>query len=536
MGDSSCGVCFDELSTYDIEYPILCPTSNCEFNMCIRCISHLIDSSKEDFEMASDGNMHVKVKLQCPSCRGDFSSTIQDILFIRTAMEIHQKYKDIPDTELSSSELRKKYTHTLAVIDETQVRLLKNLQQQIHGSNGNSNYIHQSNTNTIIASITRSQDGNKPLPPLFFPNTRILIDTALFLGLDSVMSSEEQLFVTKLMISGDTHQLAQAAQILHGIANVVRQGYRSHPMGEDDHKEASKTQSHSPSASPRIKPNHSSTVTTTDIRAFEISSSSFTGTQAEHVELENKIQKHFALHPLPTFMPLFISMEADFNIYAKHRKLIKVKDDEWDGSIADGFARTMMCIESSLDTSIDDEDDDEGLEESIELRHQDGDEEIENEPEKNYNLNNEEEEEEDNNDNNDEDKNHRTMTDDDQPNNSEVVNEKSSAFKNGSTFTTTTTSLTNRTRKVKILEYPRQHSRVLIRQARGKAAAMGISAGMVVSHFNGEEFHGTAEELKQRIHQIYLSCDDGNKSFTLVLNADLYTAEALKLRSHFPWQ
>jgi diphthamide synthase (EF-2-diphthine--ammonia ligase) len=75
-------------------------------------------------------------------------------------------------------------------------------------------------------------------------------------------------------------------------------------------------------------------------------------------------------------------------------------------------------------------------------------------------------------------------------------------------------------------------SRVLIHQARGKAAAMGISAGMVVSHFNGEEFHGTADELKQSLYKLHMAGEE-NQSFTMVLNADLYTAEVLKMRASF---
>jgi hypothetical protein len=50
-----------------------------------------------------------------------------------------------------------------------------------------------------------------------------------------------------------------------------------------------------------------------------------------------------------------------------------------------------------------------------------------------------------------------------------------------------------------------------------------------VTHLNGEEFYGTADELKQNLYHLFLT----GQSFTMVLNADPWTAEALKQRGTF---
>ena len=447
--ENSCGVCFDDLTILDLEHPVLCPSQNCHFNLCKRCISHLVESSKSDYEMASDGNMHVKVKLQCPSCRGDFSSTIEDTLLVRNAIEIHQSFQQIPDTQLSSSDLRSKYTYTTSFIEEIKTRLAK------HARTDESKY------------DTRSKDScdNTILEPLFFPNTRIPIDHALFAGLESIMTLEEQLFVTQFMISGDCNQVALAAQILNGIGNVVRRGYRAHPtMTTTTTTTTTKSQvdPSSVSLSRKITP------TEPEMRALEMS---FTGTQAEHVKLWSKLEKHRRLHPLPHFMPLFVTMEADFDVYAKHRKVLKFQDDEWDGSIAHGFTCAI-----NLDDSLDEEET-----ESIELTHDE------------YGYESDE----------------RLIRNHDPP----------------------PQPFLDRTIGSSSPQHGKKH-RVIIRKARFKAAAIGITSGMVVTHFNGDSFQGTAEELKQSLYKLYLA-GKGNQTFTMVLNADPYTANALKLRASF---
>ena len=81
---SCCPICLDPMTPMDHEHPLQCPSRpHCHYNFCVSCINSLLSSSKDDFEMASDGNSHVKVYLHCPNCRADLSSSIRDVLLLR---------------------------------------------------------------------------------------------------------------------------------------------------------------------------------------------------------------------------------------------------------------------------------------------------------------------------------------------------------------------------------------------------------------------------------------------------------------------
>jgi len=81
--DETCPICLNDMAAYDHEHPIKCPNSECSFNFCINCLTSLLSSSKDDYEMASDGNRHVKVHLNCPNCRADISDTIEGTIIDR---------------------------------------------------------------------------------------------------------------------------------------------------------------------------------------------------------------------------------------------------------------------------------------------------------------------------------------------------------------------------------------------------------------------------------------------------------------------
>ena len=73
-----------------------------------------------------------------------------------------------------------------------------------------------------------------------------------------------------------------------------------------------------------------------------------------------------------------------------------------------------------------------------------------------------------------------------------------------------------------------ERNRVLVASVRSEAGRQGVLKGDVVTHFNGEEFEGTAEELNAAIEA---HAERSNGVFTLVLNAEPSVAEALKRRS-----
>lgn len=70
--------------------------------------------------------------------------------------------------------------------------------------------------------------------------------------------------------------------------------------------------------------------------------------------------------------------------------------------------------------------------------------------------------------------------------------------------------------------------RVKIKTVKGQAGRSGLQKGDVVTHINAEPWEGTADELSGRIYQMYE--EDPNQTFSMVVNAEPATAEALRLR------
>jgi hypothetical protein len=77
---------------------------------------------------------------------------------------------------------------------------------------------------------------------------------------------------------------------------------------------------------------------------------------------------------------------------------------------------------------------------------------------------------------------------------------------------------------------PFRTNRVLVASVRGQAGKCGIMKGDVVTHVNGEEFTGTANDLRSVLIHAYE--EQGHDGIVmLVVNAEECTAEALRLRS-----
>ena len=58
--------------------------------------------------MASDGNRHVKVHLNCPNCRADISGTIEKTIVLRRKA-LAEELQTVADSDLSAKELQSKY-------------------------------------------------------------------------------------------------------------------------------------------------------------------------------------------------------------------------------------------------------------------------------------------------------------------------------------------------------------------------------------------------------------------------------------------
>jgi hypothetical protein len=195
--------------------------------MCKDCIESFITSSKDDFQMASDGNMHVKVYLHCPNCRSDLSHSIRHTLLLRKVGELN--YLKIPESEWTTSQVRLKN-----VLDKTEVqkaiRHARILEAEYYGNDFNEEEDKEEEEDEELSTencveqwgveVDLSNGAHDsfvaPRPPA--PLTReeaIRVDPTLFAGLDEFLSESEQKEVTELMTRGKPSFLVQAAQVLY---------------------------------------------------------------------------------------------------------------------------------------------------------------------------------------------------------------------------------------------------------------------------------------------------------------------------------
>mmetsp|Transcript_16174 Transcript_16174/g.33850 ORF Transcript_16174/g.33850 Transcript_16174/m.33850 type:complete len:490 (-) Transcript_16174:211-1680(-) len=340
--EESCPICLNSMSNPDILHPIVCPTA-CNFNFCINCLSSLLASSKDDYEMASDGNRHVKIHLNCPNCRADISGCTEDTIRLRRAALAIDMQK-IPDSELSAKELQAKYwTEGDGLLLESDLK-----------------------------KETKNDGLGEELPGL-------AIDTSLFGGLEYFMSDQEQRFVTKLMTSGYPDQLCQAAQILAGISDLLRKGITpSMRAASNNHHNNTAANNAQSNTAARTAAAHATALRNARSNTT-IGANSSRGDVRDFQKQREAAARAKLRRPLPARMPLCVTLNTgEFERMAQiaeqkelergmeientwwrgwfggggpgvRAKTMTFVDDEWDGSVADAFARAK--IESRAGTN-----------------------------------------------------------------------------------------------------------------------------------------------------------------------------------------
>jgi hypothetical protein len=197
---------------------------------------------------------------------------------------IAQAYANVPDPELNATELRLKHDFVqnyAQQVEHAQARLRKFQRDNDHGE--------------IQKSLT--------LEPSASQDKKTFKDETLFGGLEYAMSDAEQSYVTELMISGDANQLAQAAQILHGILQISLQGMTP-----------------------------STRMTQPTVSRSE---------QMRRVALLDRFRK---THPLPARMPKYTIL----TVFGPKKPMLTFKEEEWDGSIADAFTRVHSAPKKNM--------------------------------------------------------------------------------------------------------------------------------------------------------------------------------------------
>eukprot|EP00586_Coscinodiscus_wailesii_P015271 CAMPEP_0172514526 /NCGR_PEP_ID=MMETSP1066-20121228/260730_1 /TAXON_ID=671091 /ORGANISM="Coscinodiscus wailesii, Strain CCMP2513" /LENGTH=443 /DNA_ID=CAMNT_0013295219 /DNA_START=219 /DNA_END=1550 /DNA_ORIENTATION=+ len=428
---TSCPICLEYMDPADVAHPLLCQ-KRCGYEFCMDCIEHLIKSSNSGVEMASDGNLAVKVKLQCPQCRSDLSTTIYDTLLLRKV----DKFKHVleqKDSELTATELQQKASLDTPKMLE-KLKVAQSREEHFLMFNTLKNYGKEEGVEVERSGqISPAQSRETVEAPK-------VVDDSLFNGLEFAMTKEEQVYVTELMTSGEISKLAQASQILYNIADMSKQGVTPSMRGDIN--------ASLDILRPKPKP-------TVHQRQYQYGRSAAVGralamgmTAAERKErkIKSKIETYQKTHPLPVRMPNFVTLPNAGDPWARGY-LITFLDDEWDGTVADAFARVVIGRNNRL------------LKKPI---------------------------------------THAGV--------SHVLNAEK-PYRHHETMA-------------------KPKNRIVIATVKGLAAKQGIQKGDVVTHLNGELFEGDAEALRVAIDRTSRNED----TFSIIVNAEASTAEALRLR------
>lgn len=341
--EEDCPICLDPMTRADSKHVLQCE-NHCGYNFCSACIESFISSSKDDFLEASDGNMHVKVYLNCPKCRSDLSTTIRDTLLLRKVGALNEAQREDSDTSLTDSQ--KRLVEALKT-DRVQTALASAKQ-------GEAKYLGIRNSTVSDLSLRVStlneeseEDDDRdddveewgveadldfgvhssfhcPAPPKMDDEERaaaLQIDPTLFSGMDFCLDDEERKELTQKMTSGDCDLLAEASQHLWTVA--LKRG----PNGKDDKK----VRSNSTSRSLKKRSSIYSLISEADQKKEETTALPEAAIQrniamTQHqLQIENLRQAEFQQQfPIPVRMPKSIELN---NIEG-----MTLLDYEWDGA------------------------------------------------------------------------------------------------------------------------------------------------------------------------------------------------------------
>lgn len=330
MTNEACPICLEPMSENDIKHPLLC-NKKCGYNFCITCIEHLIKSSASEVEEASDGNMAVKIRLQCPQCRSDLRISIHDTLLLRK-VDSMQTVLTTSDSMLTASELRMKHSwdeeKVMEAVEVAQRREEGFLKNNVSIDEAPSEEGNNEEKNPILSTAS-FEKSNKP--------TDLFVDVALFRGMQFAMTMEEQHFVTLLMTSGQASKLAQAAEILRSIGVMSRQGVTPSMRSNEKPPPPPPPPRRYPNRSPvssNLRSGRSSSVAVGRVMALSNNQSNSPAIAAANKKERMKqaqITSFNKLNPLPTRMPLFCSIPTSDFINPRARAypiLFASKDDK----------------------------------------------------------------------------------------------------------------------------------------------------------------------------------------------------------------
>ena len=341
MPSPECELCGEELHPSDLEYQMQCGSTACHFNACLSCATQMMKSAQNELQKASDGNVFcLRLDRSCPDCRCPFQVALKDIVLLREEVRQKQdmtKRAGLRDYQLSAKELREKYLSSHAKNterNESKVKLAKHrYENKIMDPTMDGDDNEDSSVSVVAGarqwtSTFRSHSDSNAI------RQRVAyIDSKIYAGWEHAMTPAEQEYVKDLMTCGGTEPLAQAADILASISqmNDLQKKVMAPPPGAHS---PSNQKNSSTNTSPLNKNNSSTSLrrpssmnrlgSRSRSTASSISRNGTSDLQREYAQ-RRKIE---AMYPFPVRMPRSLPLPLDFNPYDSSNAAITFIDDE----------------------------------------------------------------------------------------------------------------------------------------------------------------------------------------------------------------
>jgi hypothetical protein len=228
---SDCPICLEELTSSEIIFSL--PCRKCDFNYCNRCVDRFVQSSRDDYQVASDGSRQVKVHIACPQCRDKYPIDISKVLLLRSVHELGIQAFTKEGVALSDQNLR---STALALKRDLYSRKTKRSVELAYGlylkiTKGTRNMDVMGEAQKICQRIFKGlpeaagestddevdeyvDDPSSPRTP------KLQVDDSLFQGLHDCLGWDEKVFLTDLFTSAEVSKLMQASMILNGVLKM----------------------------------------------------------------------------------------------------------------------------------------------------------------------------------------------------------------------------------------------------------------------------------------------------------------------------
>jgi len=221
----------------------------------------MIKATKDESNEASDGNTF-KVFLHCPNCRSNLGPSIRDTILLR---KVDKRLKDtnnneiVDETKLPASELRFQKAIKDDVDISNAIEEAKQREDEFFGRDKSLDfYLGKSASISAEESVMRQEsvwsfddeegveigiDNGPHKSFVFRHHSRIdlststideeeknlgdvPVDLTLLSGLDGFMTDQEQQFITSQFVSGNTNKLAVAVEMMFYVGLTAKQGIK----------------------------------------------------------------------------------------------------------------------------------------------------------------------------------------------------------------------------------------------------------------------------------------------------------------------